>query len=104
MSTNSNYEGYASHQITITEGLKASDNGTSVGSGEIVVRWPDGQGRRYWHIGEISDCLVLLDRSRIKDATRTGETLETMVPFELAHLPTEGESQSGVQPHSCDPY
>jgi len=30
--------------------------------------------------------------------------MDTMVPFELGYLPTEGESQSGVKPHSFDPY
>jgi hypothetical protein len=104
MSTNSNHEGYASYQITITKGSKAPDDGTLVGSGEIIVHWPDGRGRRYRHTGEISDCLVLLERARIKDAIRTGETLDTMVPFELSYLLTEGEFQSGAQPHSFDPY
>jgi len=104
MSTNSNHEGYASYQITITEGSKARDDGSLVGSGELIVRWPDGRGRRYRHTGEISDNLILLDRSRIKVASRTGGTLDTMVPFELSYLPTEGEFQSGAQPHSFDPY
>jgi hypothetical protein len=108
------FEQYSSYQISISRGSKAPapDDHTLVGSGDLIVRWPDGRGRRYRNTGEISDCLALpyrpgIDsavRPGIDNAIRTGQTMATMVPFELSFLPTEGESQSEVHPYSCEPY
>jgi hypothetical protein len=87
-------------------------NHTLVGSGNFIVCWPDGRARRYRNTREISDCLALPYRRGIDNAIspgidnaiKTGQTMATMVPFELSYLPTEGESQSEVHPYSFDPY
>ena len=98
------YPTYKISIIQLTQESNLRDAPTLIGSGDLIVRWSSGQGRRYRTLEEISDCLVLPYRPSITDAIRTGEMMDTMVPFELGYLPTEGESQSGVKPDSFDPY
>jgi hypothetical protein len=93
------YEKFPFYPISISKGSNAPDDATLVGSGDFVVRWLDGtqhpRGRRYRDPEEISTCLVLTNRKHI-DAAIKGLTIDTYIPFELGHLPDEGESGFSV--------
>jgi hypothetical protein len=93
------HEKFPFYPISISKGSNAPDDATLVGSGDFVVRWLDGtqqpRGRRYRDPEEISTCLVLNNREHI-DAAIEGLTIDTYIPFELGHLPGEGESGFSV--------
>ena len=93
MSTQS--EQYHSYGISIRRESNPPDAATLIGSGDYIVRWLDGGGRRYKDLGDISDCLALLDIADLRAAIRTATILETYISYDHGHLPSEGEPYVG---------
>jgi hypothetical protein len=98
------FEQLPSYEISISQGSKAPDDNTLVGSGDLIVRWPDGRGRRYRDKTEISNSLALLGQSVINDAIKTSLTIQTYIPYELGRLASEGESILSVDVTPIDLY
>jgi hypothetical protein len=90
------FKQWPSYEISISRESTAPDDGTLVESGDLIVRWADGRGRRYRNTTEISDCLLLLDESDIDKAVKTCQKVNTYMPYELGHPPSEGESVLSV--------
>jgi hypothetical protein len=95
MST-THFEQWPAWEISISEGFNVPDDGTLVGSGDLIVRWPDGRGRRYRDETEISNSLALLGQSAINDAIKTSLKIRTYIAYELGHPLSEVESVLSV--------
>jgi hypothetical protein len=90
------FEQYHSYEISISQEPNPADHATLIGSGDLIVRWSDGRGRRYEDLDEISECLVLLDLSVIRGAMKSSTKLGTYISYDHGHLLDDGESYVAI--------